>query len=86
MLNPAITAVYTRISQFTDFIYQYVPILDMTGDFNRDGRLGMEDIIGILQILADNRELSSESSLDFSGNGNLGIEDAIGILQILSAN
>jgi len=86
--EPGYYGVYTRVSKFTDFIYQYVPILsdDITGDFNRDGRLGMEDIIGILQILADNRELSSESSLDFSGNGNLGIEDAVGILQILNGN
>jgi len=86
--EPGYYGVYTRISKFTDFIYQYVPILsdDITGDFNRDRRLGMEDIIGILQILADNRAISSESSLDFSGNGKLGIEDAVGILQILNGN
>ncbi|MDM8535476.1 serine protease [Desulfobacterales bacterium HSG17] len=82
---PDVYGVYSRVSKFFDFINKYVPPYP-PGDFNEDKRLGLEDIIGILQNLASAGPESSGSVIhgDFNNDDRLGLEDAVGVLQIIT--
>ncbi len=85
---PDLYGVYTRVPKLIRFINQYVPLSAVAGDFDQNGRLGLEDVIGILQTVAGIRKDSSVNprSGDYDGDENLTLKDAISILQILAGN
>ncbi|MCP4111136.1 MAG: serine protease [Desulfobacteraceae bacterium] len=79
--KPNYYGVYTRVSRYYDWIRYYVPVNLIPGDFNGNGKLDLEDAIGILKSLTS---LSGSMNGDFNSNGKLGLEDTIGILQTLA--
>ncbi len=81
--EPDYYGVYTRITRFYGWVGNYVPLQHIPGDFNGNGKLDLEDGIGILKSLTS---LSGSISGDFNSNGKLGMEDVIGILQTLAGH
>ncbi|WP_166405101.1 trypsin-like serine protease [Desulfonema ishimotonii] len=81
--EPGIYGVYTRVSRFADFVAQYVP---PAGDLNGNGYVGLEDVIGILRIVAEirPRTTSATNCGDFDSDGDLTLADGIGILKLLT--
>lgn len=56
--TPGLYGIYTRVALFTDFIQQSIiqssePI---AGDFTKNGRLELDDVIGILQVISGIRK------------------------------
>ena len=82
---PEVYGVYSRVSKFYSFINTYVPSYP-PGDFNEDKKLGLEDVIGMLQNLAFISSGISGSIRhgDFNNDDKLGLEDAVGVLQIIT--
>jgi len=86
--QPGLYGVYTRVPQMNSFIYQYVPTSLIAGDLNQNGRLGLEDVIGILQMVAGVRPKTLIYPLpgDYDGDGEHTIKDVIKILKVLTNN
>lgn len=84
---PDVYGVYARVSKFSDFINKYVPAFP-PGDINTDSRLGLDDVIELLQNLVFARSEEPDSVLygDFNNNDELDLADAVGVLQVLSGN
>ncbi|QTA81653.1 Serine protease trypsin domain-containing protein [Desulfonema limicola] len=82
---PDVYGVYTRVSKFFDFINTYVSPFP-PGDFNENMKLGLEDVIGILNSLAlvRSEDLSLGIHGDFNNDNRLGLEDAVGVLQVIT--
>ncbi|MGE0085415.1 MAG: trypsin-like serine protease [Desulfococcaceae bacterium] len=85
---PNLYGVYTRVPKLISFIRQYVPVSTVSGDFDQNGRLGLEDAVGILQTVAGIRQEGSVSprSGDYDGDENVTLKDALVILQVLSGS
>jgi len=85
---PNLYGVYARVPKFIGFINQYVPLSAVAGDFDLNGRLGMEDAVCILQTVSGIRKESSviPRTGDYDGDENLTLKDALSILQILAGN
>ncbi|MCP4344517.1 MAG: serine protease [Desulfobacterales bacterium] len=64
--------VFTRVSEFRDFIYEHIGYPDMPYDYNDDQRIGMEDAIYVIRSIV----VENGTELDISA--------AIKILQITS--
>ena len=85
---PNLYGVYARVPNFIGFIRQYVPVSAVAGDFDQNGKLGLEDVVCILQTVAGIRKENSVTPRtgDYDGDENLTLKDGLSILQILAAN
>ncbi|MCP4344515.1 MAG: serine protease [Desulfobacterales bacterium] len=61
--------VFTRVSEFRDFIYEHIGYPDMPYDYNDDQRIGLEDAVYVIRSIAVE-------------NSDRDISDAIKILQV----
>lgn len=84
--EPNLYGVYTRIPEMLSFINKYIPITGIPGDFDQNSRIGLEDAVGILQVIAGLRPESTifPRSGDYDGDEELTLKDPVGILQILA--
>src|SRR5437870_5260364 len=55
----------------------------LRGDVDRDGRLGMTDVVRILRAVIDRRALPCPDAADFSDNGLVQLGDAALLLEYL---
>ncbi|MEZ4527614.1 MAG: trypsin-like serine protease [Desulfobacterales bacterium] len=85
---PNLYGVYAGVSKLIPFIRQYVPASAVLGDFDQNGRLGIEDVIAILQTVAGIRKENSVTPRigDYDGDQSLSLKDAVCILQILAGS
>ena len=77
--EPGLYGVYTRVGNFREWIYTYVPVI---GDFNQNGRMDLPDAVGMLQAAAGLREFFETGDLNLNQSADL--DDVVGILKILS--
>jgi secreted trypsin-like serine protease len=80
--------IYTRVSEFINFIVSNIQPTITAGDLNLDGRVGLDDAIGGLQTVAGMRPEYATAPVpvpgDLNNSGHIGLDDVVGILQLLA--
>lgn len=77
-VSPRIVVVYPSALFKEDLVFPFEPI---PGDFNRNGRMDLGDVIRVLNTLAGNTFYTAHKESDVSGDDKVGFEEALHIFR-----